>query len=469
MVTNGNQVNGNGTSEGGGGALSLPMYDRIVDPMKAAEAFGNAISGSGMFGVAGAKQGMILALECMARRMPPLMLAETYHVIHGKLSMRAEKMLANFNEAGGKHRILSRTGDLASIELTYQGQTTVFSLSWEEAQQEPFVYNGKEDEVVKLLMSGAKGREALKSKIKPKYATPRARTQMMWARVVSDGVNAVFPAARQGCYTPEEVSDYVEGNGHAVNGTAAGASVSQGEVIDGEFEVVDDEATTGATEATAEDSKGDDHQPLADSAGTAEGTAEQAVAEKPSEYATASQSNRLNDLYVQFGMSAEQIEKALKKRGASTNRGLLFEVANEFIATLEKAVAAKAEKDAAEAGEVAGQSRQTPGNETTNPGGPATPGQVKECQQLLVELNQIQAGSVNKFKAHLKAQGLEKVSDLSAGDAEVLLADLRKKTLVTFFDRSLEGWKPKQGSGEVAGEGAASEASEAAGDPASKN
>lgn len=434
-------VTGNG-SEGiekaSGGELSLTMYERIADPMASAKLFGEAISGSGMFGEVKPKQGMILALECMARRIPPLMLAETYHLIGNKLSMRSEKMLANFNEAGGKHRIISRTGDLASIELTYEGQKNVFSLSWEEAKQEPFVYEEKEGTAATILSGNDEKRKAA-LKIKKKYATPRARMQMLWARVISDGVNAVMPAARQGCYTPEEVSDYLEGNG-----STAGQNVSQGEVVDAEYEVVtpvnDDSAEEQPT--LVDDSAGEGAEDAAAVAQSAAGRQAEIDAAKAEEFATGEQSKRLNDLYSALELTAEQIEKALKKRGAANNRGLKFDVAAEFIVTLEKALAAKQLTAAAE---VVGESRQNPNNVTNNPGGPATPEQVAEAQKLLVEMNQMQPGAVNRFKAHLESCGLKKMADLSAGEAATLLGDLHSKKLVAFFELSLKGWKPKGG------------------------
>ena len=185
----------------------LIIYDRMENPGEFVKQMGLAILHSEMFGCTNASQGTVLALECMARRVPPMTLAERYHIIHGRLSMRADAMLASFRtERGGSHQIIERTAEAAEIELTAGGQSHRFRLTWEDAKGEPFVYVGKEATVLEKLQQGR-----LKDlMLKAKYATPRARSQMLWARVVSDGVRAMAPEVVAGYYTPEEVDDLPE-------------------------------------------------------------------------------------------------------------------------------------------------------------------------------------------------------------------------------------------------------------------
>lgn len=401
-------------------AADLTIYERITDPMAAAKFMGEAIAKSGMFGVAGEKQGIILALECMARRQPILTLTETYHVIHGRLSMKADKMLANFNEGGGEHRIIDRTPERATVELTYKGNKVTFSLSWDEAKEEPFVYSGKESEVVTQL-NGDRSR----LKIKDKYATPRARMQMLWARVVSDAVRAVMPSANSGRYTPEEIDDDNLPPGPR-------SQVVATEVAD---EVVDENTVEGQVVETVT-SEEIAVEPAAEASAVTAGDG----------FATAEQSNQLNELYYALGLTDTQIENALKKRNAAANRSLKYEAAVELIETLTKALANKqltapqVEKAAAD---VAGESRQNPDNVTTNPGGPATPEQIERAKALLKELAQTHPPTFNRYVAHMQAKQM-KLADLSAGECESLLGDLGTKNLAAFFDLSLQGWKPKQ-------------------------
>uniref|UniRef100_A0A6M3KX87 Uncharacterized protein n=1 Tax=viral metagenome TaxID=1070528 RepID=A0A6M3KX87_9ZZZZ len=204
----------------------LSVYDRFSSPDAYLESLGKAIMHSEMFGCTNASQGKILALECAARKAPPMSLAERYHIIKGKLSMKADAMLADFRtKVGGSHHVNARTPQAAEIQLSRGDETQLFRLTWEEAQQEPFVYLGAESTVVEKLANGKQGDLT----IKPKYRTPRSRMQMLWARVVSDGVRAMAPEVVAGYYTPEEVSDFAEG---PVNATVIDAAVVAGETTE---------------------------------------------------------------------------------------------------------------------------------------------------------------------------------------------------------------------------------------------
>lgn len=185
-------------------STEVSIYDKFEHPSQLQE-FGKAIMHSEMFGAKSASQGMVLAMECAARRLPPMMLAERYHIIHGKLSMKADAILADFRtKCGGSHKILKRDGDEACVELILNGHGQTFSLTWTDAMNEPFVYEGKESVVVAKLVKG----ETRSLTVKAKYRTPRSRTQMLWARVVSDAVRAMAPEVLAGHYTPEEISDF---------------------------------------------------------------------------------------------------------------------------------------------------------------------------------------------------------------------------------------------------------------------
>lgn len=166
----------------------LSLLSQISDPLVFIGKLGTSFAISGMFGCKTEQQGHVLAMHCVMEGQSPLTIMQTYHFIEGKLSMRADAMLGRFNAAGGKHKIISRTSELAEVELTKGEQTERFSLSWSDAQKEPFT----------------KGKDG---GVKDNYATPLKRKQMLWARVVSDGVRAMDPAIVCGAYTPEELED----------------------------------------------------------------------------------------------------------------------------------------------------------------------------------------------------------------------------------------------------------------------
>lgn len=179
----------------------VAVYDRITNVGAFVDQLGQAIYRSAMFGCESPAQGNVLALECMARRQPPLALAERYNVIKGKLSMKADAMMAGFRALGGKTKVIKRDENEACIELRLDGEKERFRFTWEEAQKEPFIYLGKESDVLAKLEAGKP------PAIKPKYATPRSRMQMLWARVVSDAVRTMAPEVCAGTYTPEEHAD----------------------------------------------------------------------------------------------------------------------------------------------------------------------------------------------------------------------------------------------------------------------
>ena len=66
------------------------------------------------------------------------------------------------------------------------------------------VYEGKEGDIVAKLLNG----KTQGLRIKAKYATPRSRMQMLWARLISDSIRIVAPEIITGVYVPEEVDDF---------------------------------------------------------------------------------------------------------------------------------------------------------------------------------------------------------------------------------------------------------------------
>lgn len=162
---------------------------------------GELIAQSGLCGAKNPAEGFIVALTCQQRGIDIITFKETYHVMMGTIAKRADAMLADFLRGGGKHHIVERSAVRAAIELiNATGTVHTFALTWDEACAEPFVYAGSPDTAAAQLKKPMAERQ-----LKPKYASPRSRMQMLWARVVSDGVRAVDPRANQGSYTPEEM------------------------------------------------------------------------------------------------------------------------------------------------------------------------------------------------------------------------------------------------------------------------
>lgn len=193
-----------------GGNNAPAVYKKVADPQSFCMILGKALLGGGMLGVTNQEQGFVMALECLTSGQTPSQIERKHHIIGGKLSMKADAMLAEFHLLGGKSKIVERSSGRAAIELTYQGQKVLFEFTWEEAQQEPFVWS----------------KQKIGSSIAFNYSTPRKRMQMLWARVVSDGIRAICPEVNCGQYTPEECSD--------IDGVAV---AEEDQAVDAEFEV----------------------------------------------------------------------------------------------------------------------------------------------------------------------------------------------------------------------------------------
>jgi len=182
----------------------MKSYADLAQEIDAVEKLGKWIAISGMFGTTSESQGCVIAASCFITGIPLLQYQKENGLVKGRPYIPYDAMLAAFHKLGGKSRILRRDAEGAAIELTKDGQSREFSINWEEAQKEPFVYGGKENDIVTMLAKGK--RPALK----PKYATPRSRATMLFARVVSDGLRSMSPECNVGSYTPEEIEDMDE-------------------------------------------------------------------------------------------------------------------------------------------------------------------------------------------------------------------------------------------------------------------
>ncbi len=137
------------------------------------ERMSTAVAKSGLFGVKTPDAALALMLLAQAEQIHPMIAVRDYHIINGRPSMKAEAMLARFQEAGGKleWHVLSDT----QAEASFNG----VRISWDIAR-------------------------AQRAKLADKdiwKAYPRA---MLRSRVISEGIRTVMPGVLAGKYTPEE-------------------------------------------------------------------------------------------------------------------------------------------------------------------------------------------------------------------------------------------------------------------------
>ena len=164
---------------------------------------GQLLAQAGFLGTRNQGEGFMVLATCQQTGMSLIEFQQKFHLRQGRFSMQAHAMLAELCERGGSYKLIERSPDRAALELTKDGNKFISEITWEDAQNEPFVYAGNETDQLAELEKPLD-----KRKLKAKYRTPRSRMQMLWARAVSDGVVVIDPGARGGIYTPEESSDF---------------------------------------------------------------------------------------------------------------------------------------------------------------------------------------------------------------------------------------------------------------------
>lgn len=151
------------------------------------EAIGAKFEQSGMFGCSQQGQGLVLAMTCAMQGITPLEFNQTYHIIDGRVSMRADAMLAKFVERGGRFVIRERSTSRAAALFAKDGNEIEAEYTMDEARASGICL--------------AKDGKSLKTN------WAKFQKQMLWARLVSDSVRAIDPGVNMGTYTPEEVHD----------------------------------------------------------------------------------------------------------------------------------------------------------------------------------------------------------------------------------------------------------------------
>jgi hypothetical protein len=471
------------------GLANLSIFDKITDPKETAKQLGAAIVESKVFGCSNSGQGEVLAWECLVLRIPPLRLAQTYHLIMGKLTMRADAMLAGLVERGGTYVVKSRTPEAAAIEITHRGNVETFALTWEEAKKEPFAYEEQDGKVVEMW-NETDPKKKKEPTLKTKYSTPRARMQMLWARVVSDGVRTMAPEVNSGRYTPEEFD-----GGDVIEGVAT--PVVEVPAITPEEAIKQAEAAYAA-QATVAPTLADKAPPAI--AATPTVSTAPTNPEPPAEveqpgYATKLQRMELDRLWAAclippVAPEGQHSQAAILRANykVESARSLTQEQAATLIANLTKRAAKMAAETAAsatnvseldkfsvtmtkeqrayaaerifeilpkeigrpltEAEELAEAKRVA---ETSNAKNsqrqamealPATEEQCNLIRGLARTVEQTEHGTMQRLVDLLKSKGISKFAELSQWSANRLIDALQTYQMEAFFTASIENWRP---------------------------
>ena len=150
-------------------------------PVDQIERMALAVAKSGLFGVKTPDQAMALMLVAQAEGMHPAIAARDYHVINGRPTLRADAMLARFQQAGGK----VEWGD-------YTDQRVVGTFSHPQGGS------------VRIEWTTKMAQDAGLTRNPTWKSYPR---QMLRARCISEGIRTIYPGVAIGTYTPEEAED----------------------------------------------------------------------------------------------------------------------------------------------------------------------------------------------------------------------------------------------------------------------
>lgn len=162
----------------------------LTKPIETIKEVGKILADSGMFGIKTAAQGQTIALISLIERRSPLEILGEFHIMHdGKLSRKAESMLKRFIDDGGSVDWLEYSDGCVKAKFKSPSGSEIII----------------EQNLDQLIKSGvAKDKNGVKATYR-QY--PR---QMLRSRCISEAITTLWPKAKMGFCTPEEMSDIRE-------------------------------------------------------------------------------------------------------------------------------------------------------------------------------------------------------------------------------------------------------------------
>jgi hypothetical protein len=149
-----------------------------VVPFSEMERMAITVAKSNLFGMKTPEQALTLMALSQAEGIHPMIAVRDYHIINGRPSLKADTMLARFQQAGGKVEWHELSDSKAEATFSHaQGGSVKIDWTMERATRAGLA----------------------KKDVWIGYA--RA---MLRSRVISEGIRTVFPGVIAGVYTPEE-------------------------------------------------------------------------------------------------------------------------------------------------------------------------------------------------------------------------------------------------------------------------
>lgn len=161
---------------------AITVHNGNVLPLRDVQMMAEAIAKCGFFGVKTKDQALGLMLVAQAEGRHPATIAQEYDIIQGRPALKSAAALARFQHAGGRIDWIRSDATVASARFRHDlGGELVITWDMDRAK-----------------VAGLLGKDNWR----------KFPDQMLRARVVSEGVRAVFPACLNGMYLAEEVQDF---------------------------------------------------------------------------------------------------------------------------------------------------------------------------------------------------------------------------------------------------------------------
>ncbi len=160
-------------------ALARPVGEI---PMAEMERIATAIAKSNMFGMKSVDQALVLCLIAQAEGRHPVTVAQDYHVIQGRPSLRSEAILARFQLSGGQVEWVKSTALECKAIFTHERVEKPVPVEWDI-------------------------QKAAKAGLSKKDNWVNYPDAMLRARVITEGVRRTWPAVFCGFMSVEEAMD----------------------------------------------------------------------------------------------------------------------------------------------------------------------------------------------------------------------------------------------------------------------
>ena len=147
------------------------------------EQMATAIAASGLFGMKDKNSVLALMAVAQAEGLHPATAARDFHIIQGRPALKADAMLARFQNAGGKVEWKDYADDKVTGVFSHpNGGNLAVTWTIEQATK------------IGLVKPGSGWQKF-----------PRA---MLRSRCISEGIRSVFPGSVTGFYSPDEVENF---------------------------------------------------------------------------------------------------------------------------------------------------------------------------------------------------------------------------------------------------------------------